>query len=111
MLATLSSVLTGIVDSYTSQTCSYVNGVLKIMVVIGFGGFQANVIQFGIDQLHDSSTDEIASFILWYVQVDLLQQWFCCIFHPWLLTKTVFGTTESDDMYLSEYSLEFNADV
>ena len=66
MLATVSCVLTGIVDSYSSQIHSYVDGVLGIIAVVGFGGFQANVIQFGIDQLHDSSTNEIASFILWY---------------------------------------------
>ena len=34
---------------------------------IGYGMFQANIIQFGIDQLTDASTDEIISFINWYV--------------------------------------------
>ena len=34
---------------------------------LGAGGFQANVIQFGMDQLHDASTSEITSFIIWYV--------------------------------------------
>ena len=34
---------------------------------IGFSIFQANIIQFGIDQLTDASTDEIVSFINWYV--------------------------------------------
>ena len=34
---------------------------------IGFGMFQVNIIQFGIDQLTDASTDEIVSFINWYV--------------------------------------------
>ena len=37
------------------------------MVALGLSGFQANVIQFGIDQLHDASTTEIVSFIRWYV--------------------------------------------
>ena len=67
ILATMSSVLTRTVDSYTSNIYSYVNGVLWSMMVVGFGGFQANVIQLGIDQLHDASTDEIASFIFWYI--------------------------------------------
>ena len=67
MLATVSSVLARTVDSYTSNIHSYVNGVLGVILSIGFGGFQVNVIQFGIDQLYDASTDEIASFILWYV--------------------------------------------
>ena len=67
MLATVSSVLAKTVDSYISNIHIYVNGVLGIIMAIGFGGFQANIIQFGIDQLHDASTDEITSFILWYV--------------------------------------------
>ena len=54
MLITLSSVLADI----------YVNRMLWTIIAIGFGGFQANIIQFGIDQLHDASTNEIASFIL-----------------------------------------------
>ena len=66
MLTTVSSVLTKAVVSYASIH-RYVNGVFGIIVAVGFGGFQANVIQFGLDQLHDSSTKEIASFILWYV--------------------------------------------
>jgi peptide/histidine transporter 3/4 len=67
MLVTVSSVLATMVDIYTSNLHGYVNGVLWTIVAIGFGGFQANVIQFGIDQLHDASTNEITSFILWYV--------------------------------------------
>ena len=67
MLATASSVLEMIVDSYTSKMRRYVNGVLQVVIALGFGGFQANIIQFGIDQLHDASTKEITLFILWYV--------------------------------------------
>ena len=33
---------------------------------IGLGGFQANIIQFGLDQLHDATTAEITSFTIWY---------------------------------------------
>ena len=33
---------------------------------IGFGGFQANVIQFGVDQLPDASSSEIMTFIVWF---------------------------------------------
>ena len=33
---------------------------------VGYSMFQANIIQFGIDQLTDASTDEIVSFINWY---------------------------------------------
>ena len=40
---------------------------LFIPLGIGYGGFQANVVQFGIDQLIDASTTEITSFIAWFV--------------------------------------------
>ena len=39
---------------------------LTILHAFGFGGFQANIIQFGVDQLTDASTTEITSFIAWY---------------------------------------------
>ena len=40
--------------------------VLLIGVGVGYGGFQANIIQFGTDQLNDASATEIKSFIAWY---------------------------------------------
>ena len=33
---------------------------------IGLGGFHVNIIQFGLDQLHDASTAEIITFITWF---------------------------------------------
>ena len=66
ILATASSVVAQFVDAYNNIS-SYVNGVLMAIGAIGFGGFQANIIQIGIDQLHDASTSEVTSFIAWYV--------------------------------------------
>ena len=40
---------------------------LFCLISIGIGAFQSNIIQFGLDQLHDASTTEIKSFIVWYV--------------------------------------------
>ena len=39
---------------------------LVVILAFGVGGFQANIIQFGIDQLNDASTTEITSFTAWY---------------------------------------------
>ena len=39
---------------------------LCIVMAIALGGFQSNIIQLGIDQLADSSSTEIISFITWY---------------------------------------------
>ena len=41
--------------------------IFLIPLGIGCGGFQANVIQFGVDQLVDASSDEVKVFIIWYV--------------------------------------------
>ena len=41
--------------------------ILLCIMSIGLGVFQSNIIQFGLDQLHDASTTEIKSFIVWYV--------------------------------------------
>ena len=48
-------------DKYIVQTS------LVCLTSIGLGAFQSNIIQFGLDQLHDASTTEIKSFIVWYV--------------------------------------------
>ena len=39
---------------------------LTIFLAFGLGGFQAIIIQFGVDQLNDASTTEITSFVAWY---------------------------------------------
>ena len=42
---------------------------VTVMVVIvgSFVAFSTNVIQFGLDQLHDASTDDSVLYIHWYV--------------------------------------------
>lgn len=40
--------------------------IIYVPIAISMGGFQACVIQFGIDQLVDASTGEITSFLRWY---------------------------------------------
>ena len=56
-----------VVYSYSVVVKRYVNGVLMIIAAVGFSGFLVNVTHFGIDQLHDASTDEITSFISWFI--------------------------------------------
>ena len=65
-LATASSVVAELVESYSSIS-KYITGALIITSVIGFGGFQANNIQFGVDQLCCASTTEISAYISWYI--------------------------------------------
>ena len=66
ILATASSVVAQFVDSY-EYIISYMYGTLMTIATVGLGGFLGNLIQFGIDQLHNAPTNEITSFITWYV--------------------------------------------
>ena len=66
IIATVSSVIAQLDDRY-HQSNKKVLLVIFSLVGVGLGGFQANIIQFGLDQLHDASTTEITSFIIWYV--------------------------------------------
>ena len=50
MLSTISSVVAQFVESY-SHMKDYINGVLMVITMIGLGAFEANIIQFGLDQL------------------------------------------------------------
>ena len=68
VLATISSISA----YYFSQNYYYsinkmVLNVTLLMMAVGLGGFLVSIIQFGLDQLHDASTTEIKSFIVWYV--------------------------------------------
>ena len=46
---------------------SVLGGILVIMLYVGLIGFTANVVQFGMDQLHDSPGEDSTLFIHWYV--------------------------------------------
>ena len=58
-----------ILESYTkSRTLVLVlEYIFGITMSIGLGNFQVNIIQFGVDQLLDSSSSDIISYITWYV--------------------------------------------
>ena len=49
-------------------------GILLVGVAIsstGLAGFQANVLQFGVDQLRDASSGEVSAMIRWYLWVSI----------------------------------------
>ena len=66
MLATVSSVVSLLVND-DNKIFQNMSVAMFVIVAIGFGGYQANIIQFGLDQLQDASTTEITAFIRWYV--------------------------------------------
>ena len=89
VLATVSSVVAQLIAGYSSVN-SKVQLLLYAFMAIGFGGYEANITQFGMDQLHDASTIEITSFIIWYV---------------W----TVLGGGIALDVILTCLSMKYNA--
>ena len=66
VLTTVSSVTSQLVDAY-SRIDTKMQVVLLVFTAIGLGGYQASIVQFGLDQLQDASTIEITSFIVWYI--------------------------------------------
>ena len=66
MLATVCSIVGQFVTG-DHKIFKYVFKIIIFILAIGFGGYQANAIQFGLDQLQGASTTEITAFITWYV--------------------------------------------
>ena len=66
MLITTNSVIEEFILGHHNKF-KLISQILASILAIGFGGYQANVIQFGLDQLQDASTTEITAFIRWYV--------------------------------------------
>ena len=61
---TVSAVVGQVSEIYYHYDKYIVQISLFCLISIGLGAFQSNIIQFGLDQLHDASITEI---IVWYV--------------------------------------------
>jgi MFS family permease len=66
VLATMNSLMADTIDMYVQHIHIKALQVLLVIMATGLGAYQANIIQFGLDQLQDASTTEIRSFIAWY---------------------------------------------
>ena len=55
-----------ILQSLDLQNLSKVLHLFLLPLALGYSSFQANVIQFGVDQLYDASSTEIKTFVTWY---------------------------------------------
>lgn len=97
MLLTTSCVVIMLVGSYDENLPHILTLVFTVLNAIGMGGFQANVIQFGVDQLTDASTTEITSFIAWYtwciLSSRLLALLFTCVSKEYTLIGQLFVCT------------------
>ena len=66
LLITANSVIENLIPGH-HNAFKLISQILAFVLAIGFGGYQANSIQFGLDQLQDASTTEITAFIYWYI--------------------------------------------
>ena len=95
VLATISSVTAQSLTGDYSSIDTKVQLVLTAFMAIGFGGYQANIIQFGMDQLHDALSIEIQSFIVWYawtvlsagIIVDIIS---ACLSQQYMMIRLLF---------------------
>ena len=65
LLLAASYVVVNLIGFYDHNVYSKLVTAWIAVSAVGFGGFQAIIIQFGVDQLTDASTTEITSFIVW----------------------------------------------
>ena len=66
MLNGFSLVIGKVIEDYGAHVDPWVSLFAKVIMGLGFGAFQANIVQFGIDQLIDAASVQITSVIVWY---------------------------------------------
>ncbi len=66
--------------------------------IFGFTGFQANSVQFGLDQLLDAPSEELSLFLHWFVWMDLVGSFLVRIFGASMICDDHFNH------YLSVYT-------
>ena len=69
MLNGVSLVVGKIFEAYGTHGDPWVSLSSKFIMGIGLGAFQANIVQFGIDQLIDAPSTEIKSAIAWFTMI------------------------------------------
>ena len=72
--------------------------ILIIILYIGLIGFTANVVQFGMDQLHDSPAEDSTLFIHWYV-------WTCYASFFIVQLALTFGVYVGFETFTSVYNI------
>lgn len=59
-------VLSEVLAPYRAHGHQWVAFTANVITGVGFGVYQANIVQFGIDQLINATSTEISSFVMWY---------------------------------------------
>ena len=71
-LATIGFCLVSVIPDYFPHATTIkevANAILLMILFLSLGGLQVNIIQFGVDQLTDASSNSITAFANWYVWV------------------------------------------
>ena len=70
-LTTIGFCLVSVIPDYLphANTIKEVANAILLMIFLSLGGLQVNIIQFGVDQLTDASSNSITAFANWYVWV------------------------------------------
>ena len=84
-----------------------VGGILIIMLYVGLIGFTANVVQFGMDQLHDSPGDDNTLFIHWYVWTYYASFFVVQLACNWNLVLTPFYYVMTENQVIVYTKIEF----
>ena len=89
-------------------TCYFVGAVfgiptflVLILVVSSIIAFSANVIQFGLDQLHDAPTDDSVLYVYWYVWTVYVGLFFVKSFN--FMTSSALPDTYSHEVFVDAY--------
>lgn len=61
-------------DKIGQRFCQVFESLLAVIALVVFSGFQANIVQFGIDQFIVASSLEISSYISWFVWMIFLSR-------------------------------------
>ena len=77
-------------NSYALIGAAAILALIFLPMTVGFVGFNANIIQFGMDQLHDSPVDHQSLFIFWYVCVYYLAEFISRL--PWEFFQSSYNT-------------------
>lgn len=90
------------VFSQTGEISSIVSLVLSFILYLSFGLFEANVIQFGTDQLMFAPSHELSKFVYWFVWVIIAPSFLCNVI------SIVIGIASSDKALSSLYVLSIS---
>ena len=90
---------------WSTADCKFIRAIyiiLFVVMTIGFAGCQVTIVQFGIDQLPDASSQELQAFINWYV-------W--SVFAGGVSVLYIFSCVADDYQYIGTFVMALNITV